>query len=65
MIAKKNVLKYFREMSPYYIDRQTGEMEATLLAEDAIAYFCVEEGTDDYENIYDWAAEYAIEHNGH
>lgn len=59
MVAKKDVLKYFREMAVYYIDRQTGEMEATLLAEDAIAYFNVEEGTDDYENIYDWAAEYA------
>lgn len=60
MIAKKDVLKYFREMSPYYIDRQTGETNATILAEDAIAYFNVEEGSDDYENIYDWAAEYAI-----
>jgi hypothetical protein len=65
MIAKKDVLKYFREMAKYHIDPQTGEMSATLLAEDAASYFNAEEGADDYENIYDWAAEYAIEHNGH
>jgi len=56
MLKESVVNRYMKEEA-----HLTGEYNCTLMAEDAIAYFCVEEGTDDYEDIFDWAVEVEVE----
>lgn len=61
MLEESVVKRYMKEEAHLWLDSVTGEYNCTLMAEDAIAYFCVEEGTDDYEDIFDWAVEVEAE----
>jgi len=56
MLEESVVNRYMKEEA-----HLTGVYNCMLMAEDALAYFCVEEGTDDYEDIFDWAVEVEAE----
>jgi len=64
MAQKTAVLTWMRNAAPNYVDRMTGEVNATGLAESAANNFNLYENRTDYpipEWVFDLAAEVAIE----